>query len=325
MRKSINLFCLAVLIFGIGLCIYLFRAPATEAAFTGMPLNQPQRIDFRIDKHLWDQKTPREKLDQARDWLLYTTVSQSGRSTKELSDILFDLPASRQEYLKHVANFEYEETRSRFIGNGEVVALIPANSGNRIDQLAHIADEQRKNTGQKPKSVLVFEYELTLDAQKGRPGGTITRRDTIDGRDLYTEQYGYFETTIKSPADLKTFLSRIDDIVFAQDDGGGLLVGGRKLQGSQYRGIGVEDIAAIWQSENEIQAKKNEFDKKWKDKVEGFNKSWSGQTYRTPMERIRLEAARDKEWSELHAQHDAEMKGLHLVAGSGFSLDPSYH
>jgi hypothetical protein len=326
MKRSINIFSLALLVLGLGLLFYLFRAPTTaDAAFTGMPLNQPQRVDFRIDKYLWDKKSSRERLDQARDWLLYTTVSQSGRSTKELSDIFFDLPSSRHQYLRQVANFEYGETRSRLIGDGEVVALIPANSANRIDQLAHIADEHRKNSGAKPKDLLVFEYELKLDGTGDQPYGTITRRDAIAGDDLFTEKYGYVEATVKSTADLKTFISRIDDIVFAQDEGGALLVGGRKIQGSQYHGISVEDIAAIWQSENEIQSKKNEITTKWKKEVDDFKNSWSKQTYSNPMERARLEATMDEAWKGLQARQEAEAKGSHLVLGSGFSLDPSYH
>jgi Tetratricopeptide repeat len=269
MKRSINILSLTGLVCAVLLTIYLFHPLTTgQAAFDRLPLNQPQVVNFNLNNEALEGMTRREKLDQMRDWLLYTVVSASGHSAKEISDILYDLPAVRYGYMQHVGNFEYGETRSRLIGAGEVVALVPADdTQNRSDQLAHIADEHRKNTGEIPHALLVFEYRLNLDERSGE----LTRREPIAGQELFTQKYGYVESKIKSTADLQQFMGQVDDVVFARQDGDALRLGGRRLKGHQYRGVSVEDIAAIWQSEHKIQAGLKTFDNKQLVTGSGFS------------------------------------------------------
>ncbi len=323
MKRYLNALNLTVIICAVLLSLYLFR-PITgvSSAFNGLPLNQPRAISFDLNKKALDGKTRREQLDQMRDWLLYFVISESGMTAKEISDVLYDLPAVRQGYMQHVGNFEYGVTRSRLLGDGEVIALVPADRAeDRSDLLAHIADEHRKNMGEIPKSILVFEYDLNLSEYYGE----ITRRDAIDARKLFTPESGYVESTIKSTEDLKRFMGQIDDIAFARRDTDGLRLGGRKISAYQYRGISLEDIAAIWQSENKIQLQLKGFEDKWQQRVDAFNERWSKQSYRTELQRIQLESQRDREWEQLEAEQEEELKGRSLVSGSGFSLDPAYH
>lgn len=257
MKRSLNILTILFVVCAAVLFFYLFRssetASASASAFAGFPLNEPRPISFDVNHEALEDKTRREKLDQMRDWLLYAVVSDSGKSTRELGEILYDLPATRNGYMHPVGNFEFGVTRSRMIGDGEVVAVVPGdNTPERLDQLAHIADEHRKNSGELPKSILVFDYKLNLDGEQSIPSGEITRRETIDGKELFTPKYGYHERTIKSLDDLKQFMTQIDDVVFAQQDGGALKLGGRKIQGRTYRGISVEDVAALWQSEENL-------------------------------------------------------------------------
>src|ERR1700741_3863792 len=256
MKRSINIITLAIIVLAIGTILYVVYSPETASAstaFGGFPLNQPRVISFEVNKEVLEDKRKREKLDQVRDWLFYAVVSDSGQSLEQLgSEILFDLPATRDKYMRQVGNFEYGETRSRIIKEGEVVALVPADSSERIDQLAHIADEHRKNAGDVPKTVMVFDYKLNVDGDN-IDSGEITRRDAIDGKELFTAKYGYYESRIASVEDLQKFLAQVDDVVSAQQDGDALRLGGRKILGYPYRGLGVQDIAAIWQSEDKIQ------------------------------------------------------------------------
>ena len=70
--------------------------------------------------------------------------------------VLFDLPPIRRGVLVPVASFENGETRSRVIGESEVLALIPAgDEARRAGDLAHVADEHRKNLGEIPRTVHV--------------------------------------------------------------------------------------------------------------------------------------------------------------------------
>lgn len=222
---------------------------ARGPAFAGFPLNQPRVIDFKIDEDMVDGFSKRKKLDQQIDWLLFSVVSDSGMSAAQLNKVLFDLPASRNGYLQPVASFEYERMRSRYIGAGQVVALVPADGEQaRMDQLAEIVDTHRKNVGTRPTSVLVFEYELNTPAQSA----VVTRRETIDAVELFGAKYGYYEERINNATDLARFMSEIDDLTYSGLEGNVLVLGGRKIQSRTYRGIRVEDVAALWKSEEAI-------------------------------------------------------------------------
>ncbi|MEP6913052.1 MAG: hypothetical protein ABI923_09870 [bacterium] len=222
---------------------------ARGPAFAGFPLNTPRMIDFKIDEDVIDGFSRRKKLDQQIDWLLISVVSDSEMSAAQLNKILFDLPASRSGYLQPVGSFEYERMRSRYIGAGEVVALVPVESEDaRKDHLAEIVDTHRKNVGTRPTSVLVFEYELNAPNQSA----VVTRRETINAAEIFGAKYGYYEERINNATDFARFMGQIDDLAYSSLEGNVLVVGGRKIQSRGYRGIRVEDVAAIWKSEEAI-------------------------------------------------------------------------
>lgn len=219
------------------------------------PLNQPQIVNFNKDG--LEKLTERQKSDQLRDWLLITVLSGKGLSSEQISQSIYDLPTVRYDFMSPVANFEYGTTRSRYIGNGKVIAIVPktASKEERINDLAHIADRQTKDQGEKPKVIEVFEYEINPTNQSA----TITRRDSINGEEIFSSAYGYYETTINNKDDLQNFLNQIDDITFAQVNNYSLNLGGRKIFGIKHQGIRLEDIAALWQSEKKIQERPQDF------------------------------------------------------------------
>jgi hypothetical protein len=222
---------------------------ARGPAFPGFPLNQPRMIEFKIDEDLVDGFSKRMKLDQQIDWLLFNVVSDSGMSAAQLNKALFDLPASRSGYLQPVGTFEYERMRSRYIGAGQVVALVPSEGEKaRIDHLAEIVDTHRKNVGARPTSVLVFEYELNAPTQSA----VVTRLETINADELFSVKAGYYEERINNASDFARFVGQIDDLTYSSLEGNVLVLGGRKIQSGDYRGIRVEDVAAIWKSEDDI-------------------------------------------------------------------------
>jgi hypothetical protein len=233
-------------------------------AFDGFPLDRPRLIEFarpeaesgeaslyarftaRAASTNLDGAVQREVSDQIRDWLLIAVMSGSHLTADELNQALFDLPPVRRGQFERIAKYEYGETRARAVGDGQVVALIPAQSAQqRTDALAHIADEERKNTGRMPTTVHVFEYELGADFSHAQ----ITHRAPVAGATLFSAPAGYVERRVQSLSDLEQFLSSVDDLTYARRDGGQLTLGGRRILGRKYRGIRIEDVAAIWQSE----------------------------------------------------------------------------
>ena len=215
------------------------------AAFARLPVGQRKPVDLEMSGSTGAVLSPREQGDQLRDWLLYLVVKEAGLTPDEFNRALFDVPAVRHGFVEQVANFEFGPTRSCVIGDGEVVALVPrwVSEEERKDQLAHVADEQRKNLGRIPERVHVFEYGLAVRGQRG----SLTRLADVDGKELFTAEYGYHEKQVSDLDALSGFLTKVQDVTCAKKSGGGLLLGGRKLLARAYRGFRPEDVAAVWQ------------------------------------------------------------------------------
>ena len=244
----------------------------TRPAFQGFPVDQPQTIDLEIDENTIAGFSNRERLDQIRDWLLFTVIADAGLTADATNKILFDLPSSRRGYMVPVASFEYSSTRSRVIGNGRIVALLSQTSdeATRADDLAQIVDQHRKNLGQLPSSVIVFDY--TIDSASN--SAQLTRRAEVSAQQFFTEANGYFETHVSSLNDLERFMRQVDDITYATLENGTLILGGRRVKGHTYRGIRVEDVAAIWQSEQAIKATGDSIDEFATKLERQFNDAW---------------------------------------------------
>jgi hypothetical protein len=254
MKRVFNIVSLSGIAVAILILAYLYWPKATvRAAFDDFPLGQSRYIDFEVNGDALDRMTPREKVDQMRDWLLFTAMSGSGLSAERVNQALYDLPPIREGYLQPVSHFEYGNTRSCYLGDGQVLALLPACSPEeRIDKLGLLVDEHRKNTGRRPDYVEVFEYTIDLNEIADEASADLTRRETLDATELFTEKNGYYEARVKSVGELERFLQNIDDLTYAKNESGSLLLGGRKIRGHPYRGVAASDVAAIWQSENKI-------------------------------------------------------------------------
>jgi hypothetical protein len=293
--------------------------PRSGAPF---PVGRRQVVELAADKATLGELTRRERRDQYLDWLLLTAISAFTPSLDEINRATFDLPAVRHGYMRPLANFEYGETRSRFIGDGTVLTLIPfkISDAARKDHLAHVADEHRKNLGGRFERLIVLEYELDAELASA----ALTRRADIAWSELFSPAYGYFEQQVAKLEDLAAFMARVDDLTSADKNAEGLLLGGRKILSRSYRAVKVEQVATIWQAEKKIQVALDAFESKTKRKVDDFNNRWSARTYRGAVERAMLERERDTEWTRLEEQVTEERINLKLVNGSGFSLDPTY-
>jgi hypothetical protein len=290
--------------------------PAASPATGGAPVGVPQWIDFAADEGTFAGLTSLERRQQCLDWLLFTAASASGLDRKQLQEAFYDLPPLRRGYLEPFANYDYGQVRSRVVGTGDVIALVPrANPAQRGDDLAHIADEQRKELGRIPRSLLVFEYQL----DPGLGAATLTRLSPVPGSELFSERAGYVEATISSLPDLQRFLEQIEDVTSVQRVGPRLVLGGRRLQAGPYRGLGVEDVAALWQSEKTLGRNQA--------LVSDFKREWQERTYSTAEEKAQLDRELERELAALRqklGQPSLGEPGLRVVDSSGFSLDPTF-
>ena len=250
--KKVMIFTISALIIvgAIAQCNFSSRAKKFEIYSVGKYI----KVDFNFSELSEEEFSEREKEDQVKDWLIFGLLFNSGLEADKINEITYDLPAIRYGYMTPVSNLEYGETRSKYIGDREIVALIPKCSGDeRLDYLAHIADEHRKNLDEIPERIYVFQYEIDLDNYFA----LVTRMNDQDGGLLFTEDSGYIEKELGSIDDLEDFMNRVDDLTFAQIKfGDTLVVGGRKIRSRECGKITVEDIANIWQAEYRIKSQK---------------------------------------------------------------------
>jgi len=256
MKKIINLLSITVLIASpIALGVFYVQSNLQQAVAKSteiitkqnFPIDKPQIINFEPNEG-FKKLTERQQLDQLRDWLLLTAISGKGLNSENISQATYDLATVRYDFMSPVASFEYGKTRSRLIGDGKIVALVPkaSTTEQRKDDLGHIADKHRKDQGEKPKIIEVFEYEITSD----KKSATVTRKEEINADRIFSNEYGYYETAINNQTDIQNFLNQTDDITFAQLNGSNLTIGGRKIYSYEKSRIKVEDIAALWQSDS---------------------------------------------------------------------------
>lgn len=306
-------------------------APTQAAAPAGIPLGVPKRVKFDLRELFERDMTARQREDQIRDWLLWVVASSSEPDTERLNEMMLDAPTIRHGYLRPASRPEYGTTRSCVLANGEVIALLPKGEPAEFrDDLARIVDEQVKNLGDAPSLVHVYEYEL-----KGAEHATLTRRDSIPGSRLFSQEYGFHTQTVSAPDQLTAFLANTDDLTSVELTPAGLRLGGRRSQ-VRARNIGLTEVAAVWQAEQAIQARRGEFERETapverriQHEIDVFNSNWVGRP--ATAENV---AARDAEERTLDGKIEAiknaflaerAASGQELpVDASGFSLDPTY-
>src|SRR5689334_10192868 len=128
MKRAINILSLTVIAAALAALAFFYwpGRTARASAFAEFPPGKRRVINLDSNYGALDGLSRREKIDQLRDWLLFTVVSDAGLSADQVNQVMFDVPAIRRGYMQPVANFEYGEARSRYLGNGLVVALLPA-------------------------------------------------------------------------------------------------------------------------------------------------------------------------------------------------------
>lgn len=324
MKKILDLGSLVGIVAALLLLGYVLlpQRPAQAAAggaFKDFPVGQTRVIRLAARGEALEELTPRERLDQTRDWLLFATVSYAGLPADEINKALFDLPLTRQRFMRQVANFEYGDTRACYIGSGQVLALLPADaSEERAERIARIADEHRKNLGAAPAEMQVFEYELRPADDGWHQTVLLTRREAVKVKDLYTPAAGYHEAKIGGLEDLRRFMAQVDDLTYASLKDG-LTLGGRKIKGHAYRGIRVEEVAALYQSEAKLRERAAAF----KKKAEEFGARWERRAAVRWDEQSKREFR--LEYAALLGEQQKALATGSLAGGSGFSLDPTYN
>jgi hypothetical protein len=140
-----------------------------------------------------------------------------------------------------------------------------------LDYLGYVADEHRKNLGERPRWFLIFEYTIDL----AQPQASLTQRKPVLATNLFLPQSGYYESAINTLDSLRDFLNQVDVLTFARLHGNGVTVGGRKLWSGDYRNINVEHVATLWQAAQKIRAQIEDLDVQWSQRVAALLRTWN--------------------------------------------------
>lgn len=283
-----------------------------HADLSRFPLHQARKVELHFTGEMQEQLTPREQLDQARDWLLLTVLSGIRLPGNSLREVTYDMPPVRYAQLEKVAGFDYGASRAKVLPGGEVVALVPANDAGRSDYLTDIADQVRKETGQIPQTIEVFEYTCDLKSNEA----SLVRSDPLNGASLFRPESGYHERTLSSLKDLESLLAEIDDITYSELKGGQVVVGGRRMQTYRRVGIGTEEIAAVWMAQTHIGAHSEEFKRFEEQKKAEFEQRWSNAS-----DSLLDRNAVKSDAASVREELEQEQKRLGVVDHLGFSLD----
>lgn len=192
-----------------------------------------------------------ERPEQVRDWIVYAFLEAMDVSVKDTTVMLHDQPPLRSAALSEVYSYQYGTARWVWLDEdpwdgsiGDLYAFLPSGSDRKV--LASLADEFRTTTGEKPKLVHLIEYEIDMEGPTS-PMAHFVLRQTIDGENPFSADFGYRERTIRTQSGLRRFLNEVDDLVYASLDDGELVLGGRDLP-ERAPLVDLEDAAALYQA-----------------------------------------------------------------------------
>ena len=118
----------------------------------------------------------------------------------------------------------------------QLAVFVPKNSAKKQALTTEAVDEYRMIAGNKPTSVLQYEYEIDGENMSAN----FVFKGTKSGKNLFTNTSGYLEQRITNKQQLSDFLKNIDNLTYARTTNNGLLLGGRQLDGNRKLGISLD-------------------------------------------------------------------------------------
>ena len=204
-------------------------------------------ISWEPEKYTYlEELNSNEQEEQYRDWIKYCVINSWGFTSDDKYNLLYDFNPFRYDFLSRLSDYEFGSYRY-IINKDEIIAIVPDSLQIQQNCLGHIADEYRMMKGNIPTQVHIIEYDLS-EAEEGKVRYRF--KNTVKGEILFSSIHGYTESDINNPNQLKRFLEKIDDIVFARKSNQGVVFGGRKYSGKPSKNVILEDIAVLYQADN---------------------------------------------------------------------------
>lgn len=190
----------------------------------------------------------REQREQIRDWAVIGTLTHSGATVAQLAAATYQIPPARLPYLDELYAFEYGRGRRAYLAN-RVLLFRDRDDPDPQATIGRLADRVRMESGEVPKVVELY----LVDDQRDLGTIRVERAADLTRDQLFSDAYGYVEGEAHTLAELSAWLNRVDDLTYAKLTWDGYLhLGGRRFAGTRTENIDIGDVAAIYQSQKEL-------------------------------------------------------------------------
>ena len=241
-------FALGVVIVAASLMLLATNAAPNPGVDANMGVGSAFVIEPPMAHYLRDLDRP-EQREQIRDWAVIATVAKLGATPVQAAAATYELPAARLLYLDELYAFEYGRGRRAYLGK-RVLLFRDGDDPDPQATIGRLADRVRMENGEIPSEIEIYLVHDQRDDGSIR----IERAANITGSDLFSPAYGYVEGTADNVRALSTWLGKTDDLAFARIDHGRMTLGGRRFANSPTSGLTAEDVAALYQAQEQLDA-----------------------------------------------------------------------
>jgi peptidoglycan hydrolase-like protein with peptidoglycan-binding domain len=222
----------ALLVVVLGMVHQPISQAAADVSWTEVKL-----ADARAHLSSLDAET---QVEQLRDWALLAAYMQTEDPAERPNGLLAFEPL-RLDFLGDLVSHRAGAERWITLHGGELLAVLPETTSDRLVEIGHLADEYRALHGAVPKRVFAFLYRLDVVT----PRLDIGRLEEIAGARLFSAEAGYREMHLDTSAQIDAFLAANLDLVSFRLDGGGARVGGRTSTPGLPRMVTLADLAIL--------------------------------------------------------------------------------
>lgn len=212
-----------------------------------------------MTEHL-QELAPSEQEEQIRDWILLGCISYLKIDQDQLFESLYDFSSLRFEFMRNLSDYQFGESRSFSLKNGDLYTITPKDHPKRKVWIARETDKYRMIHGKFPQKVYTVDYRMSLEDMVS---ANFTIAEEINPQDIFSPQWGYYEARVNNQGQLTDFLKKIDDLTYVSSLGSGIKIGGRRFEAFRIPNIEITDLAAIYQADNNLE---EEFKKKYTER-----------------------------------------------------------
>jgi hypothetical protein len=204
--------------------------------------NQVVNIDISDLVQFYETLPIDEKTEQLRDWAIWGLLAKTGKN----DDLSQDDAPMRYNYYDYDTKSAIAPGRVKFLSTKDCIILLETGKLSDKPLIGNIIDVKYASNNYMPERIHVYGYTVDFDSKTIR----VKYAETVTSKKIFSKEYGYTESEIKSADDMKNFVSEIDDITSVRWKEKSVILGGRKYFNNNLGSLSYEDIAVLYQAYN---------------------------------------------------------------------------